>query len=231
MTPATARSDFVAGAQTGLTLGSRTGRRKPAFLHGLLLAALLLTGCHILPAPQADPARFYQIGVKFTALPASNVSGTLKIGLRPVELPAYLQNRAMVVRNGTEIRYEDNHRWAEPLDEAIARIVRTRLFAAATVAAVQLAPFPIDEPRDFDVTVRVLTCEGARSADGKGTVQFTAIAEITRSDASHTVVWRKNILAPAAAWDGKDFSALAGLLDLAISTTGEDIAAALPAKK
>src|SRR6185295_7444941 len=100
--------------------------------HGLLLAALLLAaGCHILPAPQADAARFYALSEKIIPdqdrLVQAPPPRTLRLGLRPVELPAYLQNRAMAVRAGSEIRYEQNHRWAEPLDEGIARILSDAL--------------------------------------------------------------------------------------------------------
>ncbi|MEI6860900.1 MAG: ABC-type transport auxiliary lipoprotein family protein [Verrucomicrobiota bacterium] len=195
-------------------------------------AVLLLTGCHILPAPQADPAHFYTLGGKAAEAPAPSPASTLRLGLRPVELPVYLQNRALVVRpGGSEIRYQQNHRWAEPLDEAVARVVRTRLLAAPTVATVYPTPFPVGEPRDYDVTVRVLRCEGERRPDGHATAQFTAVIEIARTAGpALEIVARKTFTAPAA-WDGNDFAALAAALGDAAAGLGQEIAAALPAAR
>jgi uncharacterized lipoprotein YmbA len=198
-------------------------------------ALLLAAGCRILPAPQADAAHFYQIGVKYFANPeaaAAPRSGGLRLGLARVELPAYLQNRAMVIRHGeTNVTYQQNHRWAEPLDEAVARIVRAKLLAWPSVATVSPAPFPIEQTRDYDVTVRVLRCEGAMDGAGDSrSALFAASIEIARAGADGAVVARKNFTLPTA-WDGKDFSALAGLLGQAVAALGDAVAAALPAQQ
>jgi uncharacterized lipoprotein YmbA len=196
----------------------------------MLACSFLAVGCSILPAPKADAARFYTLGEKAsTAAPAPSapVAGALRLGLARVELPAYLQNRAMAVRAGSEIRYEQNHRWAEPLDEAVARVVRASLLVSPKVAAVFPAPFPIESPRDYDVTVRVLRCEGM--GGGNPSAQFAAVVEITRADATRAVVLRRTVNVPSATWDGKDFVALAIALGQAATALGDDIAAALPA--
>ncbi len=221
--------DCLGEAQSGCTQSGPHRRSQSVLLHALLLTALL-AGCRLLPAPQADPAHFYALGEK-TPAAAQTVTGTLRIGLRPVELPSYLQTRAMVVRVGSEIRYEQNRRWAEPLDEAVARIVRTHLLATPTVATVYPTPFPIGEPRDYDVTLRVQRCEGARDATGKAVALFAATIEITRADTGRAVVLRRNISPPGAAWDGKDFSVLANLLGDAVAALRPEIAGALPTAK
>ena len=202
-----------------------------------LVALLAGTGCHLLPVPQADPAHFYTLNGKSSAAPVPHSGGTLKIGLHKVELPAYLQNRAIVVRQGGEIRYEDNQRWAEPLDEAIARVVGARLRATPTVAEVHPAPFPIDESRDYDVTVRVLHCEGTADAAGPNqSAGFSAEFVINRTDANRSVVLRKTYTAPGGRWDNpgrvataREYAMLAALLGEAADALGQDIAAALPA--
>jgi uncharacterized lipoprotein YmbA len=235
MRPA-AKSDSFVGAQSCCALAPLAalfskGRSKTAPLHGLLLFGLLLfAGCSILPAPKADAARFYTLGEKTPAAapaPTTPTAGALRLGLARVELPAYLQNRAMAVRAGSEVRYEPNHRWAEPLDEAVARVVRASLLASPKVAAVFPAPFPIEQPRDYDVTVRVLRCEGADG--GNPSAQFAAVVEITRADATRAVVLRKTVNASPATWDKKNFAALAVALGQAAAALGDDIAAALPA--
>jgi uncharacterized lipoprotein YmbA len=228
---------LLVGARARSSLFHLGRRSKPAPRRGLwsivmLFGTLIAAGCHILPVPQADPAHFYTLGGKAADAPAPSSGGTLRLGLRAIELPVYLKNRALVVRSGdSEIRYEQNHRWAEPLDEAVARVIRARLLAAPTVAAVYPSPFPFDEPRDFDVTVRVLSCEGARSPGGKATVQFTAVFELSRaggtSGAMRETVARRTFAAPTTAWDGKNFDALATLLGDAAVALGQETAATL----
>ncbi len=238
MNAAPDKSGSAVGAQTccarsKIALRTVRGRSKTAPLHGLFLAAVLLfAGCHILPAPQADAARFYALTAKVIPdqdrLVQAPPSRTLRLGLARVELPTYLQNRAMVIRTGSEIRYEQNHRWAEPLDEGIARILRDALRAARRVAAVRAAPFSIDEPRDYDVTVRVSRCEGVRDAAGRAAGQFAFTLEVTRADAAHTPVLRKEIPATNVPWDGSDFSALAAALGDAFAEVAVNVSDALP---
>lgn len=227
------RSD--AGAQSCCALSGKTGRSKTAPLPltlgmlGLGLAALL-AGCHILPVAQPDPAHFYLLAPDATVNPTTPpAGGALTLGLEPVELPAYLQNRAMALRQSGEVVYADNHRWVEPLDDALARVVRARLLAAPAVAAVLPTPFPIGVKRDYDVTVRLLRCEGVRDAAGRMTAQFSANIEIARAGGGHEVVRRETFTAPAAAWDGRDYAALTALLGADAGRLAEEIVSALPA--
>jgi uncharacterized lipoprotein YmbA len=211
-------------------------KARHASLWAMGMVTLMTAGCRILPAPKADPARFYTLGGTAMEAPAAVAATGWRIGLRPVELPSYLQNRALVVRQGgNRIYYEQNDRWAEPLDEAIARVVRARLRSAPTVAAVWAAPFPIEEPRDLEVTVRVLRCEGASEADGGATAQFSATIEIVRvSNAGRAMVARKvfttslDWAATKTATRAHNLDMLAGQLGVAVEALGQAIAAALP---
>jgi uncharacterized lipoprotein YmbA len=224
---------------------SATDRFFPGPFHGrialLLLAALSAGGCHVLPQPQVDPTHYYTLDGKADgATPAAGVSGgTLKIGLKPIVVPAYLTDRAMVVRDQKgEIHYEEYHRWAERLDDGIARLVRERLLDLPTVAAVYPPPFPIDETRDFDVTVEIDRCEGERDSTGAATAAFVATIEIARPGGDHEVVVRKKFTPPAAVWIAAksasaqpNFGALANLLGDDVKAMANEIATALPATK
>ena len=193
--------------------------------------ALNLAGCSILPQPVADPTRYYLLGTPARSEAAvSAPKGTLHVGLRGLELPPYLRNnRTMVVRSGAnEIRYEDYARWAEPLDQAVQRVIRDRLLARDAVASAEIAPYSPQIRRDIDVVVRVLQCEGGQEGAGRKTVQFSANYEILDQRKDGAVVLRKNFTAPAADWDGNDFGRLASLLGAAAAALGDDIAANLP---
>ncbi|HEV8073852.1 MAG TPA: ABC-type transport auxiliary lipoprotein family protein, partial [Opitutaceae bacterium] len=125
---------------------------------GWLLPSVLwffTTGCS-LPEARLDTAHNYVLRVTAEAVPPK--SSGLHVGLFPVQLPEYLKQRAMVVREGaSEVRYNDEERWAESLDAGLTRVLRERLSATAQVLAY---PFTTEQARDYDVRVRVQSCEG-----------------------------------------------------------------------
>ncbi len=190
-------------------------------IHRLLPAAaplaVLLAGCNLLPEPQADQSRYY---VLESAAPAAEAPA-VRLGLRRVEIPAYLKSKALVVRTGNnELRYSDTARWAEPLEAGLARALRDQLAARA---AVSTYPFPAQQERDYDLTVQVSAAEG--TDDG---IRFAARFELVRA-ADGQVVSRRTYTAPAGAWRG-DHAQLAAQLSLAVAGLAGEILAAVPAK-
>ncbi|MBI5423106.1 MAG: membrane integrity-associated transporter subunit PqiC [Opitutae bacterium] len=181
-------------------------------------AAALLAGCNILPEARPESARYYVL----EAHPAADAppAGAVKLGLRPVEVPAYLKHKAIVTRSGeNEVSYAADAFWAEPLDAGIARVLREQLAARANILAY---PFPAQLPRDYDLTVRVLNAEGA----AKG-VRFVAVIELLRVGDKPEVVVRREFTAPAAAWHG-DYGQLARGLSEAVAALADDIVASVP---
>jgi len=248
-----------------------------------LAAALALTACSIVPKPTADPTRYYVLAApaKWRELPAP-VEGSKMlpplsaatapvVGLRAVTLPAYLTGvKSIAVRQGrNEILYRDYDRWAEPLDDAIARIVRERLLATGTVSGVE--SLPGSPARTCDLTIRVLEAEGvlepatpataahdaaaanaattaatgaaaaaadtttaastttanAAAANANATIRFTAEYELKTPEGA-SLTGTRTFTAPAAAWDGKDYAALAARLSAAVTALADDIAKNLP---
>ncbi|MDF9826794.1 putative lipoprotein YmbA [Ereboglobus sp. PH5-10] len=202
------------------------------WLSGLLASILLASGCSIVPEPKADPTRYYVLTMPSNASQAG--AGEINKGkpflaLRSVEVPAYLRaRRNIAVRHGTsEIVYHEFSRWAETLDAGITRIVSERLIATNSVSGVELRPGRVK--RDYDVSIRIIECEGAVSGAGASPVaRFTAEYEIT-APGGNTVTGIRKFTAPAADWDGKDSSSLAALLGQAASALADDIARNLPA--
>ena len=122
-------------------------------------------------------------------------------------------------------------RWAEPLEQEILHTLRSQLLAAPSVGRVFVQPFAFDEPRDFDVSVRVIRCEGVQTAaGGRPSVRFAANVEVTRSGAAGDVVARRRFVAPEMAWDGKDYAQLAARISAAVAALSEDVIGVLPAK-
>ena len=199
-----------------------------AVLLGALVAVLLL-GCSVL-RPQDDPTRFYVL----TPTPGANASAgageakRLQVGLKPVEVLRYLQNRSIVVRTGTnEIRFAEFDRWAEPLDQAISQVLKVNLSHASNVAGVAVNSHG-DGSLDCEVAFRVLACEGVRAANGGGSVRFEATWEVRSLRASPVTTKRGGFTAEAVAWDGKDYGQLAGRLSEALAAAAHALAADLP---
>ncbi len=192
---------------------------------------LLLTGCNIIPAPTADSTRYYVLtGPTLGEAGTQPITGALRLGLKNVELAPYLKKGSLVVRTGdNEVSFPNDARWAEPLEQEISHTLRAQLLATPTVGRVFTQPFPFDEKRDYDVSVRILRCEGV-VIGGKGTAQFAATVEITRSGSAGEVIARKRFVAPESAWDGKDFARLASELSVAVAALSQDVVATLPQK-
>jgi len=132
------------------------------------------------------------------------------------------------VRRGVhEIRYEDFARWGEPLDAGLHRVLRERLLADPRVAQVAVPPFPFDSRRDYEISVRILHCEGAIQGD-QAVARFAAVYEIVpgRDPAGPSVP--RTLISSEAPWDGQDLAALVALLSEAARRLGEQIASHLP---
>jgi uncharacterized lipoprotein YmbA len=197
----------------------------------------LLGGCNVVPPAQDDPTRYFvlsdAVSPEVVGAPAPAAQGGLRIGLRAVRVESYLKNRAMVVRTAAnEVKFEEYHRWAEPVDAAIARVLRSRLVGSAGLAQVYTEPFPFDQARDFDVSIDVLRFEGAVSArGGKSVASLKALIEVSTTGANARIVARKLFVAPEEDWDGKDFDQLAALLTADVSDLGQDVLGSLPARE
>lgn len=202
------------------------------FVLGILaLAGLGLAGCSVLPAPPADPTRYFVLtGPSLNDEGVRNFGGTLKVGLKAVDIAPYLRKPTIAVRRGThEVIYDDYIRWAEPLETGVARIVQARLLAAPGIGRVYLAPLSFDQERDYDVALNLIRCEGVTG--GQTVARFAATVEVTTSGDNPQVVLRKVFQAPDVEWDGQDYAALARALSAGVAAMCEEIVAALPEKK
>jgi uncharacterized lipoprotein YmbA len=183
---------------------------------------LLAAGCS-LPEAKSDSARYYVLpSAAVVSLPKA---AALHVGLLPVQLPDYLKLRSMAVREGaSEIQYRDDERWAETLDAGLTRVLRERLSSAVQVLSY---PFSLEEARDYDVRVRVQSCEG--TADGQAI--FSATFEVYTAGANGALVAQNTFTAQPAKWDGSDYARLAELLAADAAQLADAIAAALPPAK
>lgn len=190
---------------------------------GALLAIGLLSGCTLLRGPKADRTDFFTLEATVPAGNDAPVANAARVLLRNVELPAYLQrSKAMAVRQKEgDIHYVGLAWWSEPLDQGIARVLREDLGRLGVPTAARR-----DEDFVHELTVRIERAEGL--TDGKtGRVEFAATFELKRGDNSWPAAVRRSFTAEVAAWDGKDYAALAKLLSKAAADLAAVIKTAL----
>ncbi|MBI2497985.1 MAG: membrane integrity-associated transporter subunit PqiC [Opitutae bacterium] len=163
----------------------------------------LLSSCN-LPQPQVDTVRHFTLsGPVATAADGAVV--------RPVQLAGHLRGRVMAVRiAANEVIYNEDVRWAEPLDDAITQLLRARLGTAGAGRV---------------ITVRIQRCELVRSEGNS--VQLAATYTITAPDGSTS---RGTFSASPRTWDGQDYGALVGLISAAVTELGDALTAAMGKK-
>jgi uncharacterized lipoprotein YmbA len=92
-------------------------------LVGLVLA-LALSGCSFGKSP---PSHFYVLNAQEDA-PPQPADHALVLRITHIGLPRYLDRFEIVTRSGSnELKLADFHRWAEPLEEGIARVLAENL--------------------------------------------------------------------------------------------------------
>jgi uncharacterized lipoprotein YmbA len=195
-----------------------------------------LGGCNFFPKPSPDPTRHYVLtGPKPAEVNEGVKRGTLKVGLRSVQVAPYLDTKSMIVRRGdNEIDYRDFARWAEPLSTGINRMLVARLHASDRVARVFPQPYPFDVERDLDISINVLRCEGRVDADGRAHATFMCAIEIVRVGgaaglpAGGQVLVREVFEAEPAPWREGDFAGLAAALSAQVAQLAETLLARLP---
>ena len=189
---------------------------------GCAVLGLLAGGCS-LPQVQPDLARYFVLTGQPLRLADSAPAGsaTSRIGLRAVEVPAFLRTKSMVVRvNRNEVRLVEDARWAEPLEAGIARALRENLDAHPGVSRVVLVTATSDQPRDFDVVIRVLRCEGGRDGD---VARFAARIEILAPNTTNERRASDVFSTEVAGWNGNDYGQLAQKLSEAIAELADRV--------
>ena len=142
--------------------------RKFFVLTGFILAALpaaaLLGAC----ASNAPAPLLYQLRVEPPVAAVVPVSSTQVLQLLlPVQLPEVLERDALVVAQGQAgVQALPGHRWAEPLRDAVPRLLRQDLALLLGEARVWAAPLPVGVviTRQLRVELLLLQTVADRSA-------------------------------------------------------------------
>ena len=127
----------------------------------LALSGLALTGCLNLKRV-TDPARFYVLSAVPAGTPdAAGSHGDLAVGLGQVDLPAYLLDRRIALRQGAnQIDYSEYHQWAERLDKGLQRVLGANLSSLLSSDRVMLSAWQRGQVRaEVYLSVQRFECD------------------------------------------------------------------------
>jgi uncharacterized lipoprotein YmbA len=187
-----------------------------------VIGSVLLGGCS-LPQAQPDPTRYFVLsapGVETVA-----VSKPPILHLRTVELANYLKAKPIIVRrNNNEIEYREYAHWGESLELGIGRVLREELLSRGAASAVLASGLrAVDVDYDYELTVRVLACEGGTD----GAVYFRAVWDLSTTGTAPKVATHGDYRASGLRWDGKNETSLAAELSQAVAALSGEIATGL----
>ena len=193
---------------------------KPAVLTFVVAATLLLGGCINLD-PVPDPTRYYVLGTAHASRGELLTEG-LRIGIREVSLPKYLESSRIALRRGTnEIIYLPFERWGEDMGVSAGRSLASTLERQAGTRYVSIFPWPTVIEHDYVLRVQFAHFEGTKDGDVIVSGRWILI------DPGRNRVATTRSFDLGGKWDGSDYSQLAGMLSDSLELLGRQIAQAI----
>ena len=190
-----------------------------------------LAGCFSL-GRDTPPLQQYVLGGVRTPQSVASPQGTadLTIGMRQVDLAAYLTTPAIVVRRGDHrIVHSEFHRWGEDPEIGINRTVAGYLAAAERVRAADVVPWPVRSRYDYLIQLHVTRFEGVAPADSAATAgeaHVQATWEIVRQQ-DEAVLARGATDFRESGWRVGDYGGLVTMLDSGLQALSREIVTCL----
>ncbi len=120
--------------------------RRNSLILGLMV---MLTACG--STPRSD---YYMLSADVDKMPEA---GGPSLGIGPIQIPEYLQRKEMVLnRDRHKLSVHEYHRWAEPLEAGITRVVSLNLAALLDTHEVQVFPWRRDAVPDYGISITVV---------------------------------------------------------------------------
>jgi uncharacterized protein len=190
-----------------------------------LVAELLLLGCGTLSA-KPDPSRFFTLSALTQNEPnaAKQPSGMpgISLGVGPVTLPGYLDRQEIVVRVArNQLILSENDRWAEPLDENVARVLSQNIAFLLRAERINAYPWPIDRKPVYQVEIEMLRFE----ANAEHQAQLSTRWVVRNTSMKDSIRYHETRLSRPA--QGRSTEASVAALSEALADLSREIAAAI----
>ena len=86
----------------------------------------------------------------------------VRICVGPVLVPGYLDRLPVCVRDSAhEVTYAEFHRWAEPLEDGISRVLVENLSQLLGTTRIDVFPWKTPAPADYQVRIMLIRFDGA----------------------------------------------------------------------
>jgi uncharacterized lipoprotein YmbA len=153
--------------------------------------------------------------------PFSEMAEPLTVGVGPVSLPDYLMRPEIVCRPGaSEIALAEFDRWAEPLDETVARVLLDNLSRVLPDAGLLSYPYNRTTPVDLRLEVDVKSFE----QQPDGAVLLAAAWSLFDREGK---MLRKEETRITAGVSGEGYPAVVSAMNAALAELSEKLAQAL----
>jgi uncharacterized protein len=194
------------------------------------LVTLSLVGCAV-----TDSTQYYTLGhpavrsgesgtsasVASTPQSAADVRGAAGIGVGPVIIPAYLNRSHIVTRTGgDQVELSMFHRWAEPLEDGIARILADEIGARVPTERIVVFPWrgTVARGLQYQVVVAVVRFDGGAGGD----VTLDARWRILGKDGGELAIRRSTTSETAK---GSGYDPIVAAMSRTLAVLGQEIAA------
>jgi hypothetical protein len=197
----------------------------------LAAASISLASCAV-----SDSTLYYALGRvgarstesrASTSTPLSSAAGTAAegIGVGPVIMPGYLDRIQVVTRSGTDqVEFSVFRRWAEPLDDGIARVLAEEIGARVPTERIVTYPWRgvLARALQYRVVVAVLRFDGRLGVD----VTLDTRWRILARDGAE-LAFRRSTVSEAAA--GPGYEQMVAAMTRSLVALGQEIAAEIRA--
>jgi len=195
-----------------------------------LTVSIALASCAV-----SDPTQFYTLSRETAprsstagaAIASSSVdaTGSVGIGVGPVIVPGYLDRSQIVVRTGADkVEISTFNRWAEPLEDGIARVLADEI--SVRVPTERVVTFPwrgvVARSLQYQVVVAVLRFDGRQGGDVTLDTRWRVLA----GNGSELMVRRSTV---SERVEGSGYEAMIAAMARALGILGQDIAAEIRA--
>lgn len=125
------------------------------FILTLLMPTFFLTGC-LNFKPSDDPTRHYALS-PLLAFEPTNKNSQKIIGLARILIPEYLDRPKIIIEiEPNEYTIAEFHRWTEPLDRSISRVITQNLTSQLPNYAIIPAPWQNLGKPNFELHIHIL---------------------------------------------------------------------------
>jgi uncharacterized lipoprotein YmbA len=145
------------------------------FGYWILAGLLFLSGC--ISVPSSREAHFYGIAaLNDSEVTPLELSSNFAVAVRAIKIPAYLNRPHIVTQDEQhQLHFAQFDRWAEPLNEAMTRVIKENL--ARILPRAQIISYPVDFPTDtaFRVDMEITRFELDLASDLVVVVQWEVV--------------------------------------------------------